>query len=321
MKKTFLLLLTFTSIIFLSCEEDFNPFGEYREKYVFTCILKNDEQFQLAFLSHSYNPGGFDPYKNTIDPAIAGADVRVWYNDSVFVFRDTTAERTDTSRYKTPLHFYYSDKFNIQYQKPIELEVLLPNGRRLKSSSITPAEIDFDDASEVLVPPDGKDFLEFLWNEHDDGTMFHCYMAVRYRQNVNGEILEKEKEIPLRYVISNGEEVPVYPKPFTPIGIVYQLDAVAKTLEEISAGDPNKQNYSVYEKLIFEVAAYDLNASRYVSSISGSVDDLTVSENVSDYTNIEGGLGIFGSCSKKNYERLRFLESYIHSFGYNFIEN
>ena len=321
MKKVSLLLLSFLSLFFVSCEENFDPFGEYSEKYAFTCILKNDGESQIAFLSHSYNPGGFNPYENTVDPSIVGADVRVWYNDSVFVFRDSTTERTDTSRYGSSLHFYYNDKFSVQYQKPIELEVLLPNGKRLKSTSITPAEIDFDDASEVLVPPEERDFLEVLWNKYNEGTLFQCYMAVRYQQNVNGEIFEKEIEVPLRYVISNGEEVPVYPKPFTPIGIAYELDAVTKTLEEISSGDPNKQNFSVYEKLIFKVVAYDLNASRYVSSISGSVDDLTVSENVSDYTNIEGGLGIFGSYSKKNYDRLRFLETYIQTFGYNFIEN
>ena len=321
MRKVSLLLLSFLSLFFVSCEENFDPSGEYSEKYAFTCILKNDGESQIAFLSHSYKPNGFDPYENTVDPSIVGADVRVWYNDSVFVFRDSTTERTDTSRYKTPLHFYYNDQFSVQYQKPIELEVLLPNGKRLKSSSLTPAEIDFDDASEVLVPPEERNFLEFLWNEHNESTMFQCYLAIRYRQNVNGELFEKEKEVPLRYVISNGKEVPVYPKPFTPIGIAYELDAVTKTLEEISSGDPNKQNYSVYEKLIFNVVAFDLNASRYVSSISGSVDDLTVSENVSDYTNIEGGLGIFGSYSKENYDRLRFVESYIQSFVYNFIEN
>jgi hypothetical protein len=321
MKKFSFLILMCSSIFFLSCDEDFNPFGEYSEKYAFTCILKNDGESQIAFLSHSYKPNGFNPYENTIDPAIVGADVRVWYNDSVFVFNDTTAERTDTSRYGSSLQFYYNNQFSVKYQKLIELEVLLPTGKRLKSSSVTPAEIDFEVVSEVLIPPDEKDFMEFLWNEHDEGTMFQCYMAIRYKQNVNGEILEKEKEVPLRYVISNGEEVPVYPKPFAPIGIVYELDAVTKTLGEISADDQNKQNFSVYEKLIFNVVAFDLNASRYVSSISGSVDDLTVNENVSDYTNIEGGLGVFGSYSKKNYDRLRFLDSYIQSFGYNFIEN
>ena len=319
MKKILFLLLAISSVFLLSCEENFSPFGEYSEKYAFTCILKNDTQSQIAFLSHSYSTNGYDPYENTVDPAIVGADVRVWYNDSVFVFKDSSVARTDTSRYKTPLHFYYNNQFNVQSNKPIELEVLLPNGRRLKSSSTSPDKIDFSNGSEVLVPPEDKQFIQFTWNQHVEGTLFQSRLAIRYRQNVNGEQVEKTKEVPLRYVISNGVEVPVYPIPSAAIGIAYPLDAVTKTLEEISEGDPDKQNYSIYEKLIFIVVAYDSPLSRYASSISGSVDDLTVSESVSDYTNIEGGYGVFGSYSKKNYDRLRFLESYIQSFGYNFI--
>jgi hypothetical protein len=319
MKRIGLLLLPVISFFFFSCEEDFSPFGEYHEKYSFTCILKSDTKSQIAFLSHSYRPNGHDPYENTIDPAIVGADIRVWYNDSVFVFRDTIVERIDTSRYKTPLHFYYNDQFGVQNYKTVELEVLLPNGKRLKSSSETPAVILFDDESEVIIPPVGKDLVQFLWGELGVGTMFISRLEIRYKQNINGEIFERTKEIPLRYVISNNEEVPVFPKPSQSTTIVYDLNAVAKALEEISAGDPDKQNYSVYQKVIFELVAFDLHASRYVSSISGSIDDLTVSESVSDYTNIEGGFGIFGSYSKKNYDRLKFLESYIQTFGYNFI--
>jgi hypothetical protein len=100
---------------------------------------------------------------------------------------------------------------------------------------------------------------------------------------------------------------------------VYELSAITKTLEEISAGDPNKQNYSILQKIIFSVTAFDLPTSRYVSSTGGTIDDLTVSVDVADYTNIEGGFGLFGSYSKRDYTRLRFMENYIESFGYNFI--
>lgn len=320
MKKTFLSFLILLPLFLLSCEVNFDPFGEYSEKYAFSCILKNDTNSQISFLSHSYSTNGYDPYENTIDPAIIGADVRVWYNDSVFVFKDSSVARTDTSRYKTPLHFYYNRQFSIKTNKPIELEVLLSNGKRLKSSSVTPDEIDFNPESEVLVPPEDKDYLQFTWNEQPSGILFQSMLSIRYKQNIGGEFVEKTKEVPLRYVIINNLETPVYPKPSVAFGIAYDLDAVEKILEEISAADPDKQNYSIYEKLIFNVVAYDIPLSKYASSISGSVDDLTVNENVSDYTNIEGGYGIFGSYLKKNYDRLRFLESFIQSYGYSFIQ-
>ena len=309
----------FVSIFLISCEEDFNPYGEYVEKYAFTCILKSDESSQTATLFKSYRPDGFDPYTYTTDPSIKGADIRVWYNDSVFVFRDTSVTREDTTRYKTPFSFYYNDQFTVSNRKTIELEVLLSNGKRLRSSSTTPGQIVFDNNSEVVIPPVGKNIVQITWNTLDEGTFFLARMALRYKQNINGEIVEKEMDIPISYVSQENESTPVYPSPGASATIVYNMDAVTRVLQEISENDPNKGNFSIYQNLIFNLIAYDIPASRYISSTGGSIDDLTVSVDVSDYTNIGGGFGLFATYYKKNYTRLRFLEDYIESFGYNFI--
>jgi hypothetical protein len=306
-------------VFVLSCEEDFNPYGDYVEKYAFTCILKSDESFQTATLFRSYRPDGFDPYTYTTDPSVIGADIRVWYNDSVFVFRDSSVARIDTSRYKTPFNFYYIKSFNIKSRKLIELEVLLPNGKRLRSSSVTPGEIVFEDKSDVIIPPVGKNIIQFFWNTLEDGTFFSPRLVIRYKQNINGEIIDKVKDVPLRYVNQGNELVPVYPSPSAASTVVYNLDAITKALEEISEGDPNKQNYSVFQKVIFSLVVFDLPTSRYISSTGGTIDDLTVSVDVADYTNIQDGFGLFGSYLKKNYNKLRFLQNYIESFGYNFI--
>ena len=267
----------------------------------------------------SYRPDGYDPNTYTEDPSVIGADIRVWYNDSVFVFRDSSVARVDTSRYKTPFRFYYNDKFRVGNRKTIELEVLLPNGKRLRSSSVTPGQIQFDDNSDALIPAGSRSIVQVIWNQLDDGTFFSPRMVIRYKQNVNGEIVDKTKDVPYRYVSQGNSLVAVYPPASASATIVYDLSAITKALEEISAEDPNKQNYSVHQKIIFTVAAFDMPTSRYVSSTGGTIDDLTVNVDVADYTNIEGGFGLFGSYSKKNYTRLRFMEDYIESFGYNFI--
>ncbi len=173
--------------LLVSCEEDFNPYGDYQEKFAFTCILKNDDNFQTATL-----------FKKSIlqlpsDPSVIGADVRVWYNDSVFVFRDSSVARTDTSRYKSPFSFYYNKNFTAASDKLIELEVLLPNGKRLRSSSVTPKKITFDNESEVLIPPVSTNIIQIIWNAFDAGTYFSPRLTIRYKQNVNGEIIEKIK--------------------------------------------------------------------------------------------------------------------------------
>lgn len=312
MKKLKLIFLVIIIFLIISCEEDFNPYGDYQEKFAFTCILKNDDNFQTATLFRSYLIA-------TSDPSVAGADVRVWYNDSVFVFRDTTVARTDSSQYETPLRFYYHQNFRVGISKPIELEVLLPNGKRLRSHSITPKRIDFDDESEVIIPPVSSNIVQVFWNSFDVGIYFSPRLTIRYKQNIDGEIIQKTKVVPIKYVEQGGELTAIFPSPISSPTIVYQLDAVTKALEEISGGDPNKTNYSILQKISFNVTAFDLPVSKYISSTGGSFDDLTVSVDVADYSNIEGGFGLFGSYSKREYTKLRFLQNYIEAFGYNFI--
>jgi hypothetical protein len=311
MKRIKLLLIVILFFTFISCEEDFNPYGDYQEKFAFTCILKNDDNLQTATLFKSY-------LTPPDDPAVTGADVRVWYNDSVFVFKDSSVARTDTSRYTSPFRFYYNKEFSVGTEKPIELEVLLPNGKRLRSSSVTPKTITFDNESAAVIPS-STDILYFEWNAFSTGTYFSTKMIIRYKQNVNGEIFEKTKVVPLDYVEVNGESTPVFPSPISVPITIYHQDAINKALQEISAGDPNKHNYYILQKVDFIVTAYDAPLSKYMSSIGGSIDDLTVSVDVPDYSNIEGGFGLFGSYSRKKYTRLRILEDYVESFGYNFI--
>lgn len=315
-----LILLAASVFLFYSCEEDFNPYAEYKESYALTCILKSDSTFQVATLSHSYPPGEFNSGNGAVDPSIVGADIRIWYGDSVYIFKDSSVTRTDTSRYSTPFRFYYNSRFKVRTNKNIEIEVLLQNGRRLKANSTTPGEIFFQDESTVLVPPVNKNIVQFYWDQLSEGTFYSSKFGFRYRQLINGEHVEKIKEIPVRYIQQGNEFEAVFPDPDNASNIVYSMDAVTRALNEISDGDANKQNYSVYEFPVFDLIALDLPSSRYVSSIGQLFDDLTVSVNVSDYTNIEGGLGIFGSYTKKNYDRVRFFRDYIESFGYNFIQ-
>jgi hypothetical protein len=319
MKHLKLVVLIFISVFILSCDEDFNPYGDFVEKYAFTCILKSDENYQTATLFRSYRPDEFDPYSYTTDPSVLGADIRIWYNDSVFVFKDSSVARQDTSRYKTPFSFYYNDKFQVENRKTVDLEVLLSNGRRLRSSSFTPSKINFENKSDVLIPAGTKNIIQIFWSTFDEGTFFLPELSIRYKQNINGEIVDKTKEVPLRYVNHGGGSVPVYPSANASLTVVYNLNAIATALQEISDGDPQKQNYSIHERLSFSLIAYDLPTTRYISSTGGTIDDLTVSVDVADYTNIEGGFGLFGSYSKRNYSRLRFLQDFIDSFGYNFI--
>jgi hypothetical protein len=126
---------------------------------------------------------------------------------------------------------------------------LLPNGKRLRSSSVTPGQILFDDNSDVIIPAGSKATVMVMWNPLDDGTFFSPRMVIRYKQNISGEIVEKTKDVPYKYVNQENSLVPVYPPASASATIVYELSAITKRLKRYRQVI-RIQNYSVNQKNI-----------------------------------------------------------------------
>ena len=319
MRTIVLNILLISVLFFLSCEENFSPYGQFQEKYILTCVLRGDTTLQTATLSHSYMSDGADPLNYNEEPYIVGADIRVWYEDSVYIFKDTTTARVDTSRYSSPFRYYYNNRFKVLNTRSIEIEVLLQNGRRLRAASVTPAKIVFKSNSSVIIPPVNSDLVQFFWEALETETYFSPRFEIKYLHNVNGNIEAKSIEVPLKYENKDGIDSPVYPQSSSRLSVIYNMDVVIKTLAKISEGDPEKGNYTIFQTPILDLLSFDNPLSIYLSSTSQSINDLTVNANTSDFTNIDGGLGIFGSQTNKIYSIIKFQQNFIESFGYNFI--
>lgn len=316
MTKYFLFLLFSVLLLTLSsCDQSLNPKGNYYEKYVLNCILSGDTTYQVAVISHSYEVNGFDPYKNTTDPALTGADLRLWYNDSVYVFRDSTVTRLGKSRYDDSLKIYYLKNIHIDFNKPIEIEALLPNGRRLKSSTTSAKEIIFDnDISSKVIPPVNSTLDLVQWNQDDQTAFYLPRFIVTYYKKVNGVPEKHTIEIPIRYVQQNGVYVPVYATASAQTSVVYDPDIIKRALLLISEGDPDKNNYSVLISNQVNVLALDENLVRYYSA-NNQDNNFTVRLDENDFSNIDGGFGVFGSYVLKSYT-LRFVPEFITELGY-----
>ncbi|NWF90326.1 MAG: DUF4249 family protein [Ignavibacteriaceae bacterium] len=313
MKKTIFLLTM--GMIFWSCEEDFNPYGEFKEKFILNCVLRGDSTFQLASLTKSYNPSTFNPNVVSEDASIYGADVRVRIGDSVYIFSDSIVNRADTTRYKTPFHFYFHDYIDLPANKDLELEVLLPSGQRLTSLTKTPQKVQFDQRSEDVISEDSPNFLQFFWNISFTGQYFAPRLIFKYSKTNNGSTQVMIKEVPISDLFEGGLAEHTISVQST---LNVEMQSIRKALEEISAGDPNKANYTIYESALVQVLAFDQNLSRYYSTTNGSLDDLTVRIDEKDYSNINGGYGIFASYIKGEY-KIKFLSSFIQSFGYKIL--
>ncbi len=303
-------------LIFPSCDQSLNPKNDYNERYVLNCILSGDTTYQVAMISHSYEVDGYDPYTNTTDPAVTGADLRLWYNGSVYVFRDSVVSRLGNARYDDSLRIYYLDNVHIDFNKPIEIEALLPNGRRLKSSTTSAKEIIFDDKnSSKVIPPVNTPLIDVYWNMNESNGFYFPSFTVTYFKKVNGQTEKHTIEVPLKYTQEDGESVPVYPVVSNQSSIAFDPDVIEQTLMSISEGDPDKNNYSILLNNSIKVYSLDENLRRYYSSTSLD-NNFTVRLDENDFSNISGGFGVFGSYIVKEYD-IRFIDKFITELGYN----
>jgi len=312
--KHFIIIIA--PVLFYSCEENFNPFGESGEQYVLNCILRGDTTLQLATVARTYNTGGFNPFDNVQDPYLSGAEVRVWYKDSVFLLKDTSIVRNDTSRYKSPINIYTSSRFSIGFNEPLEIEVLLPNGRRLKSSTRSAGRTTYQSTSSTTIPGSSANFITIEWTSSSPGIYYFPEFSIVYYKKEGSQLTRYIKKVPSHY--ESG--TPVYFKPMQQASIRISAETLLTALNEISEGDDEKSNYTIDLRPIIKIAAFDEALSRYYSTTSKSADPLTVTVDENDYSNIDGGFGIFASFTSARYTNIKFFSSFITPLGYNVLE-
>jgi len=311
--KLILSVLSFIILILLSasCEESFSPKGDFREKFILYSIINVDSSFQTAVLQRSYSIDGFDPYVNEDDPLISGADIRLRQGDYVFFMHDTTIERSDTSRYNTLFKLYYTNEFFVSGNDSLEIIATLPDGKKLYGITALPERVEFNNSvSDHIIPPEDKDRFTIAWYNEDSRTWFLPKFVFYYTKNG----IRYEKEVPTEYVTENGKWRPVYPEITGSDMINFRISALDSAFRQISEGDPDKTAYEIFGGVL-TLLVFNDHLSNYYSTSNGFLDDYTVRIDEADYTNIEGGLGIFGSFLKQRTGVL-FTEEYIRSFGY-----
>ena len=302
-------------LFFSSCEENFDPYGEFEEKYVVNCIVRSDTTFQMLTIDKNYVSATMSAYDNHEDPAVQGALVKFWYGDSVKIFDYAEVSRADTSRYSTPFSYYYSDDFMPPEETTIEMEIILQDGTKLTSFTkipkmVTVSRVDSDD----IIPPPDNDYIRMRWTLQVTKQIYVPVLYIVYFKKENGVNVRYVKEVPEYYGIDGDNYIPVYPRASNDIGIIYEMDVIDIAMEEISEGDPDKENYTILAA-IFEVVAVDDFLSKYYASTTVSEGGFSIKVDETDFSNIDGGFGILGSYTKSKFA-VRLTHDYIESFGY-----
>lgn len=315
MKKFLTLFIIFIALI--SCEENFNPYGELKDRYILNCIIRGDTTFQTVTLTRDYQVENFDPYSNTEDVNVKNALIRIWNgNDKVSLFRDTTIERQVGDKYKTPYTVFKTNDLMPTPNSKVEIEVILPNGKKLTSVANVPDVINITDSlSDKIIPPtDNKKYIKVSWFTNERNPVLIVRLAIYYFKHENGLKTRNLMTVPLNYIQYGNEWIPNYPKPVTDQAYSVDMNTINKAMELISKDDPNKSRYEILS-CILEVLSLDTELRKYYFATARSRDIYSIKLDETDYSNINGGYGVFG-VYMRTYWVLRFTHQYINSFGY-----
>ncbi|PKL84033.1 MAG: hypothetical protein CVV24_01880 [Ignavibacteriae bacterium HGW-Ignavibacteriae-3] len=323
-KLIFMLFVTTIIITSLACDDQVNPKTDFRELYALNCVIKGDTSLQVATISRAYDVNGFDPLSNTADPFIKGAKIKLTYHGTgeVFFFRDTTLIRTDNSRYTSPMSYYYIKNFRPTYESPVSIEAVLPNGKVLsaKSTVLFISRFAIENRSYTIPSTTTGKYLGFSWTAatpsvKDEKIYYVPELIIKYAKIQGGTPIELQKKVPLYYISGENGEFPLYPSIQSNITSVnFDTLTIRRSLEEISAGDANKQNY-IIRNAVFRLIITDKNLAVYYAAQKTFLDEFSVRVTQPEFTNINGGLGIFGTLNS-TYINVPIKPEYIVKYGY-----
>ena len=322
-KLIFFLLISINIILLISCDDQVDPKTDFKDVYALNCVIRGDTSIQVATITHSYNVDGYDPLTNTNDPFIKGAIIKLTYDadGKTYTFRDTSVSRPADSRYSTPLNFYYIKNFQPKSEGTISIEATLPGGKVLRANSTTffvsPYIIQNNDYS-IPITVFGN-YLVFNWTSltstKDEKIYYVPELVIKYAKVQNGTQVEMQKKIPLFYISGDNGDIPLYPSIQGNItNARFDTSTIHRALVEISAGDPNKQNYIIH-KAVFRLLIADKNLAIYYAAQKTFLDEFSVRVTQPEFTNINGGLGIFGTLTSTQID-VPIKASFIQSFGY-----
>jgi hypothetical protein len=324
MKKSILasaLLLLITSV---SCDDSFEPKADFSEKYILNCIINGDSTTQYATISKSFDVAGYDPYTNQNDPFLKNMYLELIYKRKAYRMKDTLVPRLGDSRYPGPIPVYYLPNFTPNDGTEIKIRAYPGQGKILSASTnaLNPNNFYFSTSNRTI--PTGNAYgstLKFTWKEFypdqnlNQEIFFAPELILVYYKVENGVEKRHQVEFPMYLLSQEGKDIGVYPPIANRVNTVgFEQPAVDSIMRSISTGDPNKSNY-IIDKAYFRLLIMDKYLATYYSAQQTFLDEFSVRINQPDFTNIDGGLGIFGTYITKKVT-VELESYYVDSFGY-----
>jgi hypothetical protein len=306
------------------CDQSFTPKVSSGNRYFVFCIINTTPRgsgAQVALVDRMYDVEGLIPSMNTVDPFVHDSRLTLGVRGKYYAFEPDTSIRRDTSRYNTPLYYYTLRGVTLVGQDAILLRVVLPDSTLLTGSTVIPP---YRPTSSTPEFPSGVTTLVDRENEGDAwildwegvATEEHLFFP---RLSLTWYVVDSvttyhSTSVPLRYVRSGDNYVPVYATVQSGTSIRVELDALDRFMQGIGSAIEDKSTIHL-QSLSLNIVEYDTPLSRYYSSVNGYMDEFSVRLDERTYTNVQGGDGIFGAAYSTSFS-YSIERHFAAKFGY-----
>ena len=166
--------------------------------------------------------------------------------------------------------------------------------------------------SDRLAPPEDptQTTLYFKWGDYTETVYFIPMLSIEYSRVIDGVEQRFSKLVP--QLIEGNEQL--FPGLQTGDNILYQLDAFDYIFSTIAEDGVPREDYKIY-KAKFRVLIPDEDLATYYSAAKTFSDSFTIQVTEPEYTNITGGLGVFGSFVSSEIS-ITINRNYTEAYGY-----
>ncbi len=314
----------------ISCEQPFDPKTSFVDRYVLYCVLTvrtgppplPPPPPPVAILRRTFDVEGTEPPASVNGPSVPDALITLEAAGTETLLDEIYVNRSDSTRYLNPPVYYQGPVISLHPGDHVAITARLKDGTVLASATDIPSYkiLTTSPVWEHGVTTRVSQFTHgnvwgFNWDDYkDDQHLYFPRLLLRYLISTDSSETFRSVEIPTQYARNGDAWVAVYPGWITTKSLAYRFEAIDTTLAWISAGDPEKSRYRV-SGFTFELTEFDFPLSRYYASVNGYLDPYSIRLDETNYTNIAGGLGVFGSAyvSSSVYP---IDQHYATTFGY-----
>lgn len=293
------------SVLLAACQDDLNPKGPFLDTVVVFGILSPVRTDHLVRVSTTYDPPAFDPLEHTSSNQVANATLTVQVGASVTTLRDTTFARSETSRYQDSIKAYVFSSSSLQRGSSYTLSVSVPGRGTFTATTAPPSqgiiEIDLDSRPAITTPDVSRSDLIIYATpaNNSEGHMVRVFLDYEVVTQSPGVI--RSEEIPM--TITNYRDCITYDASYPRIRRrqniagrelwIFPFDNYRRTILKILKTYEGQMVR--FPRVTIVLTQADEHLYKYYSLVGGFRDEFTIRVDEPNYTNIQGGLGVFGS--------------------------